>query len=103
MTDLTQLQACELLVAQLVVGAMSDRGINAPKADELVEDPGLRTRDLSLFGLSSLDWIALATRLENTIGAEIPDQVLVTPKQRCVAGWGQAILAARMNLSETPH
>ncbi|MFF4832681.1 phosphopantetheine-binding protein [Streptomyces sp. NPDC001315] len=99
MTDPAQLRACELLVARLVVGAMADRGIAAPKAEELVEDAELRTRDLSLLGLSSLDWIALATRLEDTIGAEIPDQVLLAPEQRCVAGWGEAVLAARTTRS----
>ncbi|MFJ3719935.1 phosphopantetheine-binding protein [Streptomyces sp. NPDC090057] len=95
MTDAAQLRACELLVARLVVEVMADRGIAAPEAEELAEDAELRTRDLSLLGLGSLDWIALATRLEDMIGAEIPDQVLLAPERRCVAGWGEAVLAAR--------
>lgn len=84
-----------MLVARLVVRAMSDRGIDPPQARTLVEDAELRTRDLSLFGLSSLDWMALATRLEEAIGAEIPDEVLVTPQKRSVAGWGAAVLTVR--------
>ncbi|MCG8969535.1 MULTISPECIES: acyl carrier protein [Streptomyces] len=98
MTDLAQpeqLKECELLVARLVVQAMSERGIEPPDVRDLAQDAELRTRDLSLFGLSSLDWIALATRLEETIDAELPDEALVTPGGRSVAGWGAAVLAAR--------
>jgi acyl carrier protein len=102
MTDPKQLHDCELLVARLVVGAMTDRGIDAPKAEELVEDAELRTRDLSMFGLSSLDWITLATRLEEAIDTEIPDHVLITPQRRCVAGWGEAVLAARTDQAAAP-
>ncbi|MFJ9038968.1 phosphopantetheine-binding protein [Streptomyces sp. NPDC102406] len=103
MTDLAQperLKECELLVAGLVVQAMSERGIEPPAARDLAQDAELRTRDLALLGLSSLDWIALATRLEETIEAELPDEVLVTPESRSVAGWGAAVLAVR--LTELP-
>ncbi|WP_432161038.1 acyl carrier protein [Streptomyces sp. NRRL F-5630] len=98
-----QLHACELLVARLIARAMADRGIASPKAEELVEDAELRAQDLSLFGLSSLDWIALATQLENTIGAEIPDHVLIRPEHRCVADWGEAVLAAQKAQSGAPN
>ncbi|MFJ4858682.1 acyl carrier protein [Streptomyces sp. NPDC088730] len=97
MTDLVQtgrLRDCELLVAGLVVRAMAERGIEPPDAAALAQDDALRTRDLALFGLDSLDWIALATRLEETIDAELPDEALITPAHRSVAGWGAAVLAA---------
>ncbi|MFD5483431.1 acyl carrier protein [Streptomyces hawaiiensis] len=103
MSSTTQLHACELLIAGLIVRAMGDRGIAAPKAEELVEDAGLRTRDLSLFGLGSLDWIALATQLEDTIGAEIPDHVLISPEHRCVEGWAKAVLTVQTAPSRAPH
>ena len=95
MISSAQRRACELLVARQVVRALADRGIDVPEAEELIEDAVLRTREFSLLGLSSLDWIALATRLEDAIGAEIPDHVLVSPEHRCVAGWGDAVLAVR--------
>ncbi|MFB7076426.1 acyl carrier protein [Streptomyces sp. NPDC056308] len=103
MTSPTQLQECELLVARMVVRALGDRGIVAPKAEELVEDPELRAQDLSLLGLNSLDWIALATQLEDTISAEIPDHMLISPAHRCVAGWGEAVMDARTAQSKAPH
>ncbi|MEU5049076.1 acyl carrier protein [Streptomyces sp. NPDC021096] len=101
MQNSAQRRASELLVARHVVRALTERGIDAPKAENLIEDTELRNRDLSLFGLNSLDWIALATRLENEVGAEIPDHVLVSPEYRCVAGWGEAVLAARTAQVET--
>ncbi|GGU56592.1 phosphopantetheine-binding protein [Streptomyces lavendofoliae] len=103
MSSAAQLHTCELLVARLIVRAMGHRGIAAPKPEELVEDAGLRTRDLSLFGLSSLDWIGLATQLEETIGAEIPDHVLISPEDRCVEGWAKAALTAQAAQARAPH
>ncbi|WEB42131.1 phosphopantetheine-binding protein [Streptomyces yunnanensis] len=82
-------------MARHVVRTLGERGISTSTAEELIEDADLRILDLSLLGLSSLDWIALATRLEDETGGELPDHVLVSPEHRSVAGWGAAILAAR--------
>ncbi|MEU8508755.1 acyl carrier protein [Streptomyces brevispora] len=87
--------ACDLLVADLVVQALAEQGLPAPDAGELVGNTELRSLDLALLGLSSLDWIALASRIEDAIGTEIPDRVLVRAESRCVAGWGEAVFAAR--------
>ncbi|MGX1853058.1 phosphopantetheine-binding protein [Streptomyces sp. NPDC055299] len=95
MPSSTERRACELLVARHLVLALANRGIEAPAAEELIKDASLRTREFSLFGLNSLDWIALATWLEDEISAEMPDQVLLSPEHRCVAGWSEAIFATR--------
>ncbi len=86
---------CDALVSHRLVQTLTALGLDAPDPQDFTGDSELRTRDLALFGLSSLDWIALATAIEQEIGAEIPDGTLVTPEQRCVAGWGEAVFAAR--------
>ncbi|MEU1467088.1 acyl carrier protein [Streptomyces sp. NPDC005761] len=94
---------CERLVADLVVQALAERGISAPEAGELVGNAELRSLDLALLGLNSLDWTALASRIEDASGTEIPDQVLVRPESRCVAGWGEAVFAARNLMDENTN
>jgi acyl carrier protein len=85
--------AYDLLVATYVVAALADRGIHGPGAEELIENPSLRSRDLALLGLSSLDWIALGIQLETATGLQLPDHVLVESEHRCVGGWAKALLS----------
>lgn len=87
-------KACDLLVATYVAQALTDRVGHGPSAEQLMEDPGLRHRDFALLGLGSLDWISLAARLETETGVEFPDQVLLEPKSRCLAGWSRALADA---------
>lgn len=84
---------CDLLVATHVAQALADCGINSPEAEELIESPSLRSRDLALLGLGSLDWIALAIQLETETGVQLPDHALVETEHRCVRGWANALLA----------
>ncbi|MEV0747099.1 acyl carrier protein [Streptomyces sp. NPDC050273] len=96
-------EACDRLVADLVVEALTERGISAPDAGDLVGNAQLRSLDIALLGLNSLDWTALASRIEEASGTEIPDQVLVRPESRCVAGWGEAVFAARNLVPENTN
>lgn len=85
----------ELLVASQIVETLAGLGMHLMTTRELVDDPDLRSRDLALFGLSSLDWIGLAARLEAQTGLELPDHVLLESEHRCVDGWAEAIWAGR--------
>lgn len=84
-------EECEVIVASHVVRALVSRGIEISTVGELLRDKSLRLRDLALLGLGSLDWMALATQLEDATGVELPDLVLLEPEHRCVTGWAEAL------------
>ncbi len=93
-SDSARTGAYELLVATHVFRVMSKYDTRVASAAELVSDADLRTRDLAVLGLGSLDWMALATALEQATDRELPDRVLVDPQQRCIAGWAAALATA---------
>ncbi|WP_290055711.1 acyl carrier protein [Amycolatopsis solani] len=83
----------ELLVATQVVEAFGELGIPVATVEEILENPSLRRRDFARLGLGSLDWIALAGKVEAVTGAELPDRALLEPEHRCVSGWAAALSA----------
>lgn len=85
---------CDLLVAVPVARMLAERGGHGPSAERLASDPELRRMDFALLGLGSLDWLSLAVRLETETGVEFPDQALLQPDSRCVAGWSQVLADA---------
>jgi acyl carrier protein len=93
----------ELLVATHVVRALAALGVHAPTVDQLINDDDSRVRDLALLGLSSLDWMALATRLEYETGLEIPDHALTQSRHRCVAGWATALADRKASNEAAPY
>ncbi|MBB1158671.1 acyl carrier protein [Amycolatopsis dendrobii] len=89
-----------VLVAALVADALASQGLRAVTARELIADPELCTCDLARFGLGSLDWIALATRLERQTGVELPDGALLDDERRSIAGWATALTTAGSSQEE---
>lgn len=85
----------ESLVADLVAEVLVDRGTDPATARQLRTDRSLWSRDLTSFGLGSLDWISLATRVEAETGVELPDEALLEPRHRCVEGWSEALRQKR--------
>lgn len=95
-----------LLVATHVVRALVGLGVRTVGIEELLGDPGLRQRDLALLGLGSLDWIALAVRLESETGAELPDVFLLKPENRSVDRWAEAlsvVVSSRTSREQQPN
>lgn len=82
-------------IARAVAGAVGDKLLGSGAfpfiADALISDPELAQRDFTELGLSSVDWMDVATRLEDLLHVEIPDDVLLDADKRSVAGWGEHI------------
>lgn len=103
-SDGTRLLELERLVARLVARRLSGTpGIGAEEAESfLAEIDQQRHTDLSLLGLSSLDWMALATEVEELSGTELADEVLLDPEKRSVAGWAACLCSAGAQITEMP-
>lgn len=88
------LRGCELFIADIVAEFLAANGIGGIQASDLADDPELRLRDFALLGLGSLDWMALATRVEAGAGAELDDEALINPERRCIVGWSRSLAGA---------
>jgi len=80
-------------IARTVAEAVADKLVcsGAPTftADALLEDPELSWRDFASLGLNSVDWMNVATALEEVLGVELPDEMLLDAGSRSVAGWSE--------------
>ncbi|HEY3465627.1 MAG TPA: phosphopantetheine-binding protein [Amycolatopsis sp.] len=81
----------ELLVATQLAETLAERGIPAGTAEEIVRNRDWCHQDYAQFGLGSLDWLAIAVKVEAATGAELPDHVLLEPEHRSVSGWAAAL------------
>jgi hypothetical protein len=81
----------EILVATQLAEALAERGIPAGTAEEIVRNREWCHRDYALLGLGSLDWLAIAVKVEAATGAELPDYALLESEHRCVSGWAAAL------------
>lgn len=85
------------VVAVAVAEKLATAGIAALSANDLAEDRELRRCDFAALGLSSVDWMDVATRIEDVLGVELPDEVLLDAENRTVSGWSghlHALLAS---------
>ncbi|AJC59856.1 phosphopantetheine-binding protein [Streptomyces sp. 769] len=89
-----RMNACERLVAATLIEIMKAKGEIALQEIDLVEDETLRGKDFALFGLSSLDWMELASRVEKLAGVELDDAVMIDPEIRSIAGWSACLYRA---------
>ncbi|BCK68058.1 hypothetical protein Srufu_020110 [Streptomyces libani subsp. rufus] len=89
--DQERMHACEHLVAAAVIEFMAEKGEPTAQVRDLFEDDALRGKDFALLGLSSLDWMTLAMRVEKRSGVELDDAVLIDPENRSVAGWAACL------------
>ncbi|MDQ7809144.1 phosphopantetheine-binding protein [Amycolatopsis sp. A133] len=84
----------ELLVATQLAETLAERGISAGTAEEIVRNYEWCHRDFALLGLGSLDWLAIAVKVEAAAGVELPEYALLEPEHRCVSGWAAALTPA---------
>ncbi|HEV2887355.1 MAG TPA: acyl carrier protein [Jatrophihabitans sp.] len=78
-------------MAEVVADKLESSGGPALSADALLSDAQLRERDFAGLGLTSLDWMDVATRLEDALGVELPDELLLDAGSRSVAGWSERL------------
>jgi hypothetical protein len=96
---------CEQLVAtaidtHLAMNRRPPLGI----ADRLTTS--LRHTDFGGLGLDSLDWMAIATRLEAATGVQLEDAVMLDRDRRSIAGWALALWrggAGRLRRKQVEH
>jgi acyl carrier protein len=81
------------VVAAAVAAKLAASGITNPDAEDLGRDPELGRRDFAALGLNSVDWMDLATTLEDAFGLEIPDEVLLDADNRSVCGWSAHLVS----------
>lgn len=86
-TPARRLPDLERLVATAIAEKLAESGSSAASSDALLADHFLRHRDFTGLGLNSLDWMDVATRLEDELGIELPDEFLLDAGRRSVAGW----------------
>ena len=93
-SEIERLRQSERQIAGVVVERLAETGDCSFQVDDILADDVLRHRDLALLGLSSLDWMRLATRLEAEFGVELSDAAMLDPARRSVAGWAADLCAA---------
>lgn len=89
------MRAIERLAAAALAEKLTQSGTSGVSVDDLLVDQALRNRSFMSLGLNSLDWMDLATRLEDMLGVELPDELLLDIDRRTLAGWsGYLVIAA---------
>lgn len=83
----------ERAVAAAVADRLARAGGTVVPAAELLADPELMHREFAALGLDSVDWMSVATELEDLMGLELPDELLLDADRRSIAGWAHMILA----------
>lgn len=78
-------------MARIVAARLERSGVRGIPADALSDDPRLSRLDFAALGLNSVDWMGLATEVEDAFGIELPDEVLLDPEHRSVAGWSEHV------------
>lgn len=74
-------------MATAIAEKLAESGSSADSSEALLADQSLRHRDFTGLGLNSLDWMDVATRLEDELGIELPDEFLLDAGRRSLAGW----------------
>jgi acyl carrier protein len=88
--------AIEHKVGAVVAEFLAQGGGGAPTAEELIHDQKTRCEDFAHLGLNSLDWMEVATLLEQEFGVEFPDALLVDPACRNIAAWSDFLCSREL-------
>lgn len=89
-----RLHDIERLVAAVLAEKLAQSGASTVSGDALLADQALRNRDFMSLGLNSLDWMDVATTLEDELGIELPDGFLLDTDRRTLAGWSDYLAIA---------
>lgn len=77
----------EQLVAAMIAEKLTQSGALKITGELLLSHPQLPARDFTSLGLGSLDWMDAATKIEEALGIELPDELMLDPAVRTLAGW----------------
>lgn len=91
MSDVHQQCTIEYIVAAAVTDVLLRSGVSILPAALLADDRDLARRDFAELGLTSLDWMDLATILESQLDFEFDDSALLDSECRTIVGWASYI------------
>ncbi|WP_435174217.1 acyl carrier protein [Actinacidiphila sp. bgisy145] len=89
--DREQMRRIRYAMAQIVSVRLERSGVRGVLADALSDDMRLGRVDFAALGLNSVDWMGLASEVEDAFEIELPDAALLDGAHRSVAGWSEHV------------
>jgi acyl carrier protein len=89
--DGVRAQETRRVLAAIVAAKLERSGVPGVSAHALTTDPELGGRDFAALGLNSVDWMDVASEVEDAFDVELPDEVLLDAEHRSVIGWSEHV------------